>query len=65
MAKFGQPKFIFVIARDKQYLKVKNNAIEWIDDATLANKYASKYAAKDHLRSLTDDMDRIEYVEWK
>lgn len=63
MSKFGQPPFVFVIKRDNQFLSVKNNEIVWIDQKELANKYASKYAAKDHLRRLTNVPDRIEFEQ--
>lgn len=63
MAKFGQPQFIIVIAQDGKYMRVNKNVAEWIDDVALANKYASKYAAKNHLKVLTVPTDRIEYVE--
>jgi len=65
MAKFGQPQFIIVIRQNDKYMLVKNNNIEWIDNSQDANKYASKYAAKDHLKSLTSVIEGVEYVELK
>ncbi len=63
MAKFGQPQFIIIVKRDDKFMRVNKNNAEWIDNPQDANKYASKYAAKNHLRVLTIPTDRIEYVE--
>lgn len=63
MAKFGQPQFIIVVMQDGKYMRVNKNNIEWIDNPKNANLYASKYAAKNHLKVLTVPTDRIEYVE--
>jgi hypothetical protein len=61
MAKYLAAPMIYVIKQDNTYLQVKQNAIAWINNPQEANKYASKYAAKEHLKRLTGDFSRIEY----
>ncbi len=62
MAKFLPAPSIIVVKRDDRYMHVKQNDVFWVLNPQEANKYASKYAAKEHMKRLTGDFSRIEYV---
>lgn len=61
MAKFKNTIQQWIIRYGDKFLLVKNNKMEWIDNAENANKYASPYSAKTHLRSLTDQKIDVGY----
>lgn len=61
MAKFHNIIQQYVVRFGDKFMLVKGNKAEWIDNLQEANKYASKYAAKDHLRRLTNVPESVEY----
>lgn len=61
MAKFKNSLQQYVIRYGDKFFSVNKGNIEWIDNADNANKYASAYAAKSHLRSLTPDPKDVWY----
>jgi len=61
MAKFPNLKNIIIVRYGNKYMSVKGNDVSWIDNPQEANKYGSKYAAKDHIRRLTNVPESVEY----
>jgi len=53
MAKFRLSPLQHVVIYNDKYMQVKQHNIIWVDSPIQANKYASKYAAKEHLKVLT------------
>lgn len=61
MAKRNTPPQ-YVIRFGDTFFSYKGGKIEWISSPVNANKYASPYAAKSHLRSLTSEPKDVFYV---
>lgn len=53
MAKFRLSPLQHVVIHNNKYMQVKQHNIIWLDAPDNANKYASKYAAKEHMKYLT------------
>ena len=65
MARYPNMNGVVIVCKDEAFLVVKNNQMTWTTDRSAANQYASKYAAKSHLKTLTDNLDGIEYAPLK
>lgn len=62
MVKFPNQVQTLVVRFGDKYMSVKGNDVSWIDNAQNANKYGSKYAAKEHIRRLTNVPESVEYI---
>lgn len=63
MAKFPNNISQYVIRFGDKYFSVKNNTVDWISSINDANRYASPYAAKIHMRTVLTNAPKDVWYE--
>ena len=63
MAKYRNQIDQYTIRFGDKYFSFKNNVVTWVENRDNANRYASAYAAKNHMKSLLTDYPKDIWYE--